>query len=192
MDPDGDNVFYTGIQVHFFCNDNGKESTTGTSHSGPIASLRLSARECVRDVWFGRLGLAGAAQLAAPVFLRRPQPPSAACDPAGAARQRLAPWTGSIAPTGGADGGTEACGMELQVFLPPRDRASGTAVILCLGGGYIRHCTDTECWPLVGWLNQHGIASLILEYRLPAGHTSGGRHAAASRPALDALRAVQL
>lgn len=86
------------------------------------------------------------------------------------------------APIG--DGTVEDCSKELEVFLPPADKANGAAIVLCPGGGYIRHVTDREGYPIAQWLNEHGIACVILEYRLPK-----LRHAV---PLLDAQRAIRL
>lgn len=95
--------------------------------------------------------------------------------------ERIALWPGR-APIG--DGKFEDCTSELQVFLPPADKANGAAIVLCPGGGYIRHVTDREGYPIAQWLNEHGIAAIILEYRLPE-----LRHQV---PLLDAQRAVRL
>lgn len=95
--------------------------------------------------------------------------------------ERIALWPGK-APIG--DGTVEDCSKELEVFLPPADKANGAAIVLCPGGGYIRHVTDREGYPIAQWLNEHGIACVILEYRLPK-----LRHAV---PLLDAQRAIRL
>lgn len=95
--------------------------------------------------------------------------------------ERIALWPGK-APVG--DGTFEASTHELQVFLPPAAKANGMAIVLCPGGGYIRHVTDREGYPIAEWLNEHGIACIILEYRLPK-----LRHAV---PLLDAQRAMRL
>lgn len=94
---------------------------------------------------------------------------------------RIALWPGK-APIG--DGKFEDCTSELQVFLPPDDKANGAAIVLCPGGGYIRHVTDREGYPIAQWLNEHSIACVILEYRLPE-----LRHQV---PLLDAQRAIRL
>lgn len=94
---------------------------------------------------------------------------------------RVPLWPGQ-APTG--DGRAEECAKELEVFLPPADKANGAAVVICPGGGYIRHVTEREGYPIAQWLNDHGIAAIILEYRLPE-----LRHAV---PLLDAQRAIRL
>ena len=95
--------------------------------------------------------------------------------------ERIALWPGK-APVG--DGIFEASTHELQVFLPPAAKANGMAIVLCPGGGYIRHVTDREGYPIAEWLNEKGIACIILEYRLPK-----LRHAV---PLLDAQRALRL
>lgn len=95
--------------------------------------------------------------------------------------ERIALWPGK-APTG--DGTFEECALEVEVFLPPPDTTTGAAIVLCPGGGYIRHVTDREGYPIAQWLNEHGIACIILEYRLPK-----LRHAV---PLLDAQRAIRL
>ena len=86
------------------------------------------------------------------------------------------------APIG--NGEFEKSNLKLEVFLPPADKATGTAIVLCPGGGYIRHVTDREGYPIAQWLNEHGIATIILEYRLPK-----QRHQV---PLLDAQRAIRL
>ncbi len=95
--------------------------------------------------------------------------------------ERVDLWSG-MAPVG--DGKFEDCHLELEVFLPPADKANGVAIVLCPGGGYIRHVTDREGYPIAQWLSEHGIATIILEYRLPE-----LRHQV---PLLDAQRAIRL
>jgi acetyl esterase/lipase len=94
---------------------------------------------------------------------------------------RVALWPGK-APIG--EGKFEGCSLELEVFLPPANKANGAAIVLCPGGGYIRHVTKREGYPIAHWLNEHGIATIILEYRLPR-----LRHRV---PLLDAQRAIRL
>jgi len=95
--------------------------------------------------------------------------------------ERIALWPDG-APNG--DGTFEASNKELEVFLPLADKNNGAAIVLCPGGGYIRHVTEREGYPIAQWLNEHGIACVILEYRLPK-----LRHAV---PLLDGQRAIRL
>jgi acetyl esterase/lipase len=56
----------------------------------------------------------------------------------------------------------------LTVFLPPADKANGTAVLICPGGGYGGLAFDHEGFAIAHWLNDNGIAGIILKYRLPS------------------------
>ena len=98
--------------------------------------------------------------------------------PAQLLRVRL--WPGP-APVG--DGSTEPVATELGVYLPPRATSTGAAVVICPGGGYIRHVLDREGYPIAEWLNAKGIAAILLQYRLPEGRPAV--------PLLDAQRALR-
>jgi len=89
-------------------------------------------------------------------------------------------WSGP-APIG--DGTTELVRTELRVSLPPRASSTGAAIVICPGGGYIRHVLDREGYPIAEWLNAKGIAAILLEYRLPEGRPAV--------PLLDAQRAIR-
>lgn len=56
----------------------------------------------------------------------------------------------------------------LTVFLPPAEKATGTAVLICPGGGYGTLAFDHEGYQIAEWLNENGIAGIILKYRLPS------------------------
>ncbi len=89
-------------------------------------------------------------------------------------------WPGQ-APVG--DGAFEAANTEMSVYLPDPARATGAAIVICPGGGYIRHVMDREGPRMARWLNEHGIAGMVLEYRLP--------NERSLVPLLDAQRAVR-
>jgi acetyl esterase/lipase len=89
-------------------------------------------------------------------------------------------WSGP-APVG--DGTTEACATDLLVYLPAAGLNTRAAVVVCPGGGYIRHVLDREGFPIAEWLTSKGIAALILTYRLPEGRPYV--------PLLDAQRAIR-
>jgi acetyl esterase/lipase len=57
---------------------------------------------------------------------------------------------------------------ELIVFLPPPEKATGTAVLICPGGGYAGLAIAHEGFAIAKWLNESGIAGIILKYRLPS------------------------
>jgi len=89
-------------------------------------------------------------------------------------------WSGP-APVG--DGTTETCATRLQVSLPSPATNTRAAIVVCPGGGYIRHVMDREGYPIAEWLTAKGIAAILLEYRLPEGRPFV--------PLLDAQRALR-
>jgi len=99
--------------------------------------------------------------------------------PAPAARVLLWPDT---APTG--EGAREKTDASISVFLPSKDQATGAALVICPGGGYGGKVLTHEGSYIAAWLNRHGIAGIVLDYRLPQ-----GRH---SVPLSDAQRAIRL
>ena len=48
------------------------------------------------------------------------------------------------------------------------EKATGTAVLICPGGGYSVLAFDHEGHAIARWLNDNGIAGIILKYRLPS------------------------
>jgi len=90
-------------------------------------------------------------------------------------------WPGG-AP--GAVGTDDLDKPSLSIFLPPAGRATGSAVVICPGGGYGGLAVDYEGKDIARWLNSMGIAGFMLKYRLgPRYH-----HPA---PLLDAQRAIR-
>lgn len=72
----------------------------------------------------------------------------------------------------------------LTPYFPPKEKATGAAIIVCPGGGY-SHLADHEGRPVAEWLNTLGITAFVLKYRFgPAYH-----HPA---PLLDAARAIRM
>lgn len=57
----------------------------------------------------------------------------------------------------------------VTVYLPSKDKATGTAIVICPGGGYQRLAIDKEGHDVARWLNTLGIAGIVLKYRLPGG-----------------------
>jgi parallel beta-helix repeat protein len=96
-------------------------------------------------------------------------------------KARVLLWP-ATAPTG--DGPREPTGAAMMVFLPAKERATGAAMVICPGGGYGTKVLTHEGSFIAQWLNGHGIAGIVLDYRLPH-----GRHAV---PLLDAQRAIRL
>ena len=53
----------------------------------------------------------------------------------------------------------------ITAYLPTRAKATGTAVIIAPGGGFIALATTLEGEGLARWLQQRGIAAFMLKYR---------------------------
>jgi acetyl esterase/lipase len=66
----------------------------------------------------------------------------------------------------GALGTEDADKPTLAAFLVPEGRGTGTAVIVCPGGGYGALTMDKEGNDIARWLNSLGVAAFVLKYRL--------------------------
>lgn len=55
----------------------------------------------------------------------------------------------------------------LTVYLPPKEKATGTAVVICPGGGYSGEAMDLEGYDVARRFVSYGIAGIVLKYRLP-------------------------
>lgn len=75
----------------------------------------------------------------------------------------------------------------LSVYLPPADKASGTAIVVCPGGGY-GGLAEHEGHPIAKWLNSLGVTAVILKYRLGS---AGYRHPIMLQDAGRAVRTVR-
>jgi acetyl esterase/lipase len=93
--------------------------------------------------------------------------------------EKRALWSGQ-APVG--DGKSEAVNASITVY-PAPGKIDAAAVVICPGGGYGGLVVGPEGHGIARWLNQHGIAGVVLEYRLPKGR--------AFVPLLDAQRAIR-
>ncbi|WP_231460327.1 MULTISPECIES: alpha/beta hydrolase [unclassified Pedobacter] len=56
----------------------------------------------------------------------------------------------------------------LTVFEAPADKATGTAVIICPGGGYGILAIDHEGYNVAKRFNEIGVTAFVLKYRLPS------------------------
>ena len=59
----------------------------------------------------------------------------------------------------------------LTVFLPPKEKATGAAVIICPGGGYGVLVIKREGYDVAESFTKQGIAAFVLKYRLPSEKT---------------------
>jgi endo-1,4-beta-xylanase len=77
----------------------------------------------------------------------------------------------------------------LTVYLPPKEIATGAAVIICPGGAHRFLAIDHEGYDIARWLNHIGVAGFVLKYRLA--HTEGFPYTVGTSVG-DALRAVRV
>ncbi|HEX2967768.1 MAG TPA: alpha/beta hydrolase, partial [Bacteroidales bacterium] len=79
----------------------------------------------------------------------------------------------------------------LTVFLPSAEKATGTAVLICPGGGYGTLAFDHEGYQIAHWLNDNGIAGIILKYRLPSDLIMKNRTTGPLQDAQEGMRIIR-
>ncbi len=93
-------------------------------------------------------------------------------------------WPGG-AP--GAKGEADGDKPTLTIYLPPKDSATGAAIVICPGGGYGHLAMDHEGHQIGQWLNSFGVAGFILKYR----HRNSGAGYGHPAPLQDVQRAIR-
>jgi acetyl esterase/lipase len=79
----------------------------------------------------------------------------------------------------------------ITVFRPAKEKDSGTAMLICPGGGYWNLYWELEGEEVAAWLNSIGVTGIILKYRVPR-RPDEPKGEPARRPLQDAQRAVSL
>ena len=83
--------------------------------------------------------------------------------PSGFSQEKIILWPNG-AP--GAKGTEEKDQPSLTAYLPSAEKATGTAIIICPGGGYGHLAVGHEGEEIGQWLNSFGVAGFVLRYRL--------------------------
>jgi acetyl esterase/lipase len=78
----------------------------------------------------------------------------------------------------------------LTVFLPPKDKANGAAILICPGGGHRELVFQAEGVEPARYLNGLGVAAFVLKYRL--GREQNSPYSVQKHPKQDAQRAMRL
>ncbi|MEP6595210.1 MAG: alpha/beta hydrolase [Ginsengibacter sp.] len=77
----------------------------------------------------------------------------------------------------------------ITVYLPPKEKATGAAVIICPGGGHRLLVFNAEGVEPAVFLNSIGVAAFVLKYRL--GRDTNSPYQVARHPMEDAYRAIR-
>lgn len=89
--------------------------------------------------------------------------------------------------------GANVCNIHnptLTPYLPAAGKATGTAVIICPGGGHSKLCLGHEGYALAEWFQERGIAAFVLKYRLA--REKGSTYTIQDHAMADARRALRL
>lgn len=79
---------------------------------------------------------------------------------------------------------------EIHYYAAPADKATGTCIIVCPGGGHSILAWDLEGTEVAEWLNSIGVSAAVLKYRVPS-RTENPRYTAAVQDAQRALSVVR-
>lgn len=78
----------------------------------------------------------------------------------------------------------------ITVYLPPKEKATGAAVIICPGGGHRELVFNAEGIQPAQFLNSIGVAAFVLKYRLA--REANSPYSLDTHPREDAYRAMRL
>jgi acetyl esterase/lipase len=79
----------------------------------------------------------------------------------------------------------------ITIYRPAGDKETGTAMLICPGGGYWDLYWQLEGEEVAAWLNSIGVTGVILKYRVPR-RADEPKGEPARRPLQDAQRAISL
>jgi acetyl esterase/lipase len=83
---------------------------------------------------------------------------------------------------------TDIAVPQYQVYLPDKAKATGAAVLILPGGGYAILAANHEGHDYAKWLNERGIAGIVVKYRVSGNADFGYQFPV---PFLDARRAIR-
>ena len=86
---------------------------------------------------------------------------------------------------------TDVTKPTITIYRPAQEKDTGTAMLICPGGGYWNLYWQLEGEEVAAWLNSIGVTGIILKYRVPRRPDEPPREPA-RRPLQDAQRAVSL
>jgi endo-1,4-beta-xylanase len=78
----------------------------------------------------------------------------------------------------------------ITVYLPPKEKATGAAVVIAPGGSHVELWVDHEGYAVAKWLSDHGVAGFVLKYRLA--REPGSTYTVEGDSVPDMQRAIRL
>lgn len=79
----------------------------------------------------------------------------------------------------------------ISIFLPPKEKANGTAVIIFPGGGYWINAISHEGFDVAKQFNDWGITAFVVKYRIPNDATMSNRETGPLQDAQQAIHVVR-
>ena len=79
----------------------------------------------------------------------------------------------------------------LDMYPAAADKANGTAVVICPGGGYAGLAFKHEGAQVASWLNSLGVTAFVLKYRLPSNAIMKDKSVGPLQDAEEAIRIVR-
>ena len=79
----------------------------------------------------------------------------------------------------------------LTIFLPAKEKANGTAIVICPGGGYHVNASSHEGSDVAKEFAAMGVAAFVLKYRIPNDATMVNREIGPLQDAQQALKMVR-
>jgi acetyl esterase/lipase len=73
----------------------------------------------------------------------------------------------------GATGQTDEDRPAITPYLPSLEKNTGTAILICPGGGFMTRAVDHEGVLIARWFQSRGVAGFILRYRVRPAYTTG-------------------
>lgn len=89
--------------------------------------------------------------------------------------------------------GSNVCNVHnptLTPYIPDAAKSTGTAIIICPGGGHSKLCLGHEGYALAEWFRERGIAAFVLKYRLA--REKGSSYTVQDHAMADTRRAIRL
>lgn len=86
---------------------------------------------------------------------------------------------------------TDVSKPSISIYRPAPDKETGTAIVICPGGGYWDLYWQLEGEEVAAWLNEFGVTGIILKYRVPR-RPDEPKGEPARRPLQDSQRAISL